>query len=278
MPRASASTATRATAAPKLAVQQRTNKPERLLFYAVEGWGKTTMAAHIPGVAMVMASGETGYETLLNNGRVPAIPAVTVHSWQELMAFCDEQLSEEPLGYQHLAFDAAGRFERMCHEYVCDREFKGEWGEKGFSAFQRGYHIAIAEWLKFQERLERLNNRGIGITILGHVTVKSFKNPAGADFDRYSIDVHPNTTGAELYRWADNVFFGNFVTIVDDVNAKSKKGKGIGGNERVIYTQRCDAFDAKNKHGMPECISISDDYKQNWNTLQHYMTNGNGGQ
>jgi len=265
-----------------LAVQQRTNKPERHLIYAVEGWGKTTLAAHAPGAAMVMASGETGYETLLNNGRAPAIPAVTVYSWPELMAFLDDQITDEPLGYQHLAFDAIGRFERLNHEDVCNRDFNGNWGDKGFASYQKGYDVAVAQWLQFLARLDRINAKGVGIILLGHVKVKTFKNPMGADFDRYTSDVHPATTGAETYRWADNVFFGNFETIVDDVQdggpKRAKKGKGIGDSSRVIYTTRCDGYDAKNKHGMPGAIGLSDDYRQNWATLQHYMTNGNGGQ
>jgi hypothetical protein len=150
----------------------------------------------------------------------------------------------------------------MCHEIVCRRDFGGEWGEKGFAAYHKGYDLAVGEWLKLLARLERLNEQhGVTIVLLGHAKVQAFRNPLGPDYDRYVSDVHAKTWGPSA-RWADAVLFGNFYTVVD--REKQGKGKGVGGTDRVIYTERRDAWDAKNRYGMPEEIWLDKDRTRSW--------------
>ena len=62
---------------------------ERILINAVEGWGKTTMAANSPNPLILMAEGETGYETLLAHDLVPAVARATVTGWPQLLAQID---------------------------------------------------------------------------------------------------------------------------------------------------------------------------------------------
>lgn len=270
-PPVSRNAATRVTqkvAAPKWGKIQPAFQPPRIIVNAVEGWGKTTLAAHTPNPLIVMAAGETGYETLLGSGLVPSVDAAKVATWSETLALVDE-LIENASGHKTLVFDAMGGFERQCHEHVCLRDFDGDWGERGFSSFQKGYDLAVADWLHLLSRLDRLRDtHGVMVLMLAHSKVKSFKNPMGADFDRYISDVHEKTW-AVTAKWADAVFFGNFYTIVEGgkTGDRPKKGKGIGGVDRVLYTERRDAFDAKNRYGMPEVVDIPNDPTQSWSTL-----------
>lgn len=101
------------------------------------------------------------------------------------------------------------------------------------------------------------------IIMLGHTQVKPYKNPMGEDFDRYVADVHHKTWGV-THKWADAVLFGTFLTITEK---KNNKVKGIGGTERVLYTERRDAYDAKNRYNMPEEIEIPDDSSKSWETI-----------
>ena len=239
----------------------------RVVLNAVEGWGKTSCAAFATSPAILMAEGETGYETLLQHGRAPNVPRDKIANWESLLTYLHELASGCP--FDLLALDALGGIERLCHALVCEREFKNEWGEKGFSGFRRGFDVAVSEWLKMLQALDAIADGGTHILLLGHVLVRSFKNPLGPDYDRFTGDTDPKTTAAATGRWADAVLFGTFRTIVDTgaLGGKPKRGKGIGGQDRVLYTQHHDAYDAKNRLGMPPEIEIANDPAALWSTI-----------
>lgn len=253
---------------PQLTTGQPAPQPPRLIINAVEGWGKTTVAAYAPKPAILMARDESGYLTLLDAGRVPDVPRVRLDTWEETLALLDAIASSTP--YQTLALDALNGFERLCHEYVCQRDFQGDWGEKGFISFQKGYEISLTEWLQLLKRLDAIRNQGVNIVILSHAKIITFKNPLGADYDKFAADCHQKTW-AITAKWSDAVLFGNYFTVVETAKANKpesqKKGKGVGGTQRVLYTERRDAFDAKNRYGMPESIDIPNDPTESWNTI-----------
>ncbi len=244
--------------------------PPKLILNAVEGWGKTTMGAYAPEPFILMASGETGYTTLLGAKRVPEIDTIlddsgkprVAESWLETLSVLDYFIANKT-SHKTFVLDALGGFERLCHEHVCNRDFKGEWGEKGFASYQKGYDVSVAEWQQLLRRLETINAGGITIIMLSHCMVRPFKNPLGEDFDRYVTNLHHKTWGPTV-KWADAVLFGNFITVVDP---KGGRARGIGGTDRIIYTERRDAYDAKNRFGMPEAIEIPNDPTQIWSTV-----------
>ena len=257
---------------PKVGKMEAVFRPPKILLNAVEGWGKTSLGAYAPNPVMLQARDETGYETLLGSGLVPSIDAARIDNWPGLL-----ELIPTLDTFKTVDFDAIGGFERLCHEFICDRDFNGDWGEKGFVSYQKGYDVAITEWLKLLAALDRLKDKGVVIVILSHCKVKSFKNPMGADYDRYVSDVH-DKTWAVTAKWADAVLFGNFFTVVETARSSKpealRKGKGIGGTERVIYTERRDAFDAKNRYNMPTVIDIPNEPDKMWSTIWGHIANG----
>jgi len=239
-------------------------RPPRLIVVGVEGWGKTTLGALAPDPAIVQIRGETGYDTLLGAGLVPAVPCITANSWPVLLAaFKREAESESP--HKTYVTDALGGAETLCHEFVCDRDFNGDWGEKGFASFQKGYDVAVPEWISFLDTLDALHQRGSMIILLSHANVVNFKNPLGEDFDRYAAALHKKTW-APTRKWADAIFFATYRTLTHDRDAQGRKtqAKGIGGTQRVIFTERRDAFDAKNRYSMPPELDVPDGVEHLW--------------
>lgn len=227
------------------------------VFYAVEGFGKTTLAAHAPSPVILMARGETGYDDLLSGGLVPAVAAVNIDSHKQLLDTLDALIAD-PKDRKTVVLDALGGFERLTQEFICDTQFSGDWGERGFASYGKGFDTTASEWLKVLQRLEQLREKhGVSPIILAHTRIKTFKNPEGADYDHYAPDCHDKLWAATA-RWASNVFFGNF--FVDVRQAKgadmSKKGKATGDALRVIYTERRPAFTAKNRYAMPAEIDL----------------------
>lgn len=214
----------------------------------------------------IETKGETGLETLIDSGQLPEIPHFPeVQSWNELLG-CIETLTVESHPYKTLVIDTGNGAERLCHEFVCERDFSGDWGERGFTGYMRGYEISLAEWRQLLMAADKLRaEKRMAIVMLCHTRVKPFRNPEGADFDRYTPEMHEKTWGL-THKWADVVLFGNFEVTVQTDTVKSKKGKGAG-QQRMIYTTKHAAYDAGNRLGLPEEIEAGDSASQAWKNI-----------
>lgn len=245
--------------------------PTRLIMNGVEGIGKSSFAAFAPKPIVAMLKGETGMETLIDSGQIPDTPHFgEIESWQEFLGRIDE-LIEQDHDHKTFVIDTIGVAERQCHEHVCHREYKDNWGEKGFMAFQRGFDVSLADWVEMLTKLDKLRvERRMAIIMLAHTKVTTFKNPDGPDYDRYECDLHPKTWKLTS-RWSDIVLFANYVTVVDE---SGNRPKGRGGTHRIMYTQREASFDAKNRHGLPETIEMGDSGQEAWANFVSAMKEG----
>src|SRR6056297_30369 len=122
---------------PEFTTERSKDRGVALVLYTEPGFGKTSTAAFADKPKIIMGAGETGYETLLDYGRVPAVPHVVVERWTEYMGVL-KQLADEP-DCDVLAIDTLGAVERLCHEHVCNRDFGGDWSDSGFLGYQRGF-------------------------------------------------------------------------------------------------------------------------------------------
>ena len=235
-----------------------------IILNAVEGFGKTSAVAFAEDSALICAPHETGYLTLVEAGIAPARPYVIANTWSELLNIVKGITPDVKL----LALDAIGGFERLNHENIVKRDFRGEWGEKGFASYQKGYTQSIPDWMQLIAALDNVRAAGTDVVILGHTKIKTFKNPIGTDYDRYVCDVHESTWGV-THKWADAVLFGNFYQVIEE--EKRGRHKGKGGTERVLYTEHRDTWDAKNRFGMPESIDIPNDPSLVWETICNSM-------
>ena len=243
----------------------------RILLYAVEGWGKTTMGAYAPDPMILMAPGEDGYLTLLGEGRVPEVPRVRISDWAELLGVLDF-LAQNLDECQTVVLDGLAGFEALCHHKVCDAEFNGDWGEKGFTAFQKGYDIALRDWEILLARLDRLREKGKTVLLLAHHDIRTFSNPIGPDFDQYVTNLHKKTW-AVTKPWPDMILFGSTITVVSK-DKGSKKPKAVGGTDRILYTSLTDGYYAKNRHGLPTEIYMPSDPTALWSTFWAHVEGG----
>ncbi len=215
-----------------------------------------------------MTKGETGLTTLIDNKQVPETP-----HFPEAQTFDDllsqiEWLTTSDHEHKTLVIDALNGGERLCHEKVCARDFNNVWGKNGFTSYMQGYEVALADWRILLNALDRLREtKAMSIIGLCHTKVATFKNPEGADYDRYQPDMHAKTWSL-THKWADFVAFINFETFVEKDGVRAK---GSGGQKRIMYTERHAAYDAKNRLGLPPEILLGDSAKESWNTLYNAM-------
>jgi len=90
------------------------------------------------------------------------------------------------------------------------------------------------------------------VILLAHSIIKTFKNPAGDDYDRFGLRVHDKAAGL-LKEWCDDVLFANYETFV---SKDGNRPKGVSTGARLIFTERRAAWDAKNRHGLPETLPL----------------------
>lgn len=249
--------------------------PSRLILHGVEGIGKTSFAACGPDPIFLMARGETGLETLIDAGRLKDVPHLPeLMDWASVLSAI-EWLTTAEHKFRTLVIDTLNGMERLVHEFVCQRDYRGDWGKQGFTSYMQGFEVSLGDWREFLSALDRLREqRKMAIVCLCHTKVGTFKNPEGADFDRYTPAVHPKTW--ELtHRWADHVLFANYFTVVQQDGARHK---GLGGQKRVMYTVRHAAYDAKNRAGLPEEIDMGTTGQEAWGNFMAAMKAAKGGE
>lgn len=251
--------------------------PPRMFLYAPEGWGKTTFGALAPKPLVLQCRGETGLEELVAASRLPdGIPHYQFDQWSELREAVSV-LTKESIDFESIVIDTVNSAEALCQEDICQKEYDGEWGEKGFAAYGRGYDVTRKEWASFLDDLDKLRRgQQVRLICLAHTQTKTFQNPEGTDYDRHSPAMDKRVW-ADMHRWADMILYGAFddgVKMATDGRGqvdpnKKGKAKASSGNKRVLYTTRSALFDAKNRHGLPPKIILPSDHLAGWNTLMN---------
>jgi len=220
-----------------------------------------------------LSPGETGLHTLIDSGLVAPVPNLEIHDWVSLQGIIEE-LTETEHANKTLVLDTLDGFEKLCNQHVCDTDFHGDWGEKGFMGFQRGYKVvASGPWRGFLSALDRLREtKRMGIICLAHTGIGNFQNPEGPDYNRWLPDMYKDswqlTNG-----WADMVLFAQ--PIVEVVKEKGdRRSKGVGGDSRVIVTEWRASADAKNRHNLPAEIDMGTSGKEAWANFIQAISDG----
>lgn len=249
-----------ASSAPKISASG-SGLPSRVILHGVEGCGKTTFASFAPKPIVAMTGGETGLLTLIDNGRVPETPHFDqFETWPSLLeAIRWLTVNDHP--YRTFVIDTLNGAERLCFDYVCKRFFNNE--PESFLAYGKGPEIAQKEWITLFAALDKLRAaKRMAMILLCHTRIKAFRNPDGDDYDRYCPEMHEKCWGPAA-KWADIVLFANFETFAKKERG-AMKAKGVGGNSRMLYTQRTAAYDAKNRIGLPAEISMGSKPADSW--------------
>lgn len=243
--------------------------PNRTVIHGIPGSGKTSLPCHAPSPVFLMTRDETGLLALLSAGLVPQVDYFPqcFEGWNHLRSAVKE-LATQPHDYKNLVLDTLNGAERLCHEHVCEQPpYKGDWGY--FDSYQQAGKNALQEWITFTSLLEKCRMKGMGVILLCHSQVVTFKNPEGTDFDRWQPALRKESW-AHAYGWCDQCFFLNFKVTVKEERGRSK-GKATGGQERVLCTERTPSYDAKNRSHLPGEIECGASAEEAWTNLIQAM-------
>lgn len=224
---------------------------QKVVIYGPEGIGKTTFADQFPDPLFIDTEGSTRNMNLKKRAEKPT-------SWTMLNDQIEFVKQNNPC--KTLVIDTIDWAERLATDFVVSRGNKKSITGFGYG---EGFIQLEEEFGKFLNKLSDLVEMGINVVLTAHAKITRFEQPdeIGA-YDRWELKLGNKTTAktaALVKEWADMVLFMNYKTFSVATDDKGQKFKGQGG-ERTIYATHHPAWDAKNRHGLPDEMPM--DYGQ----------------
>jgi hypothetical protein len=236
----------------KAITKGRVERPHRIALYAPQGAGKSTFASHAPSPIFICTEDGTAH---IDTARFPQPKA-----WGDIMDAV-ATLTNEKHDYNTLVLDTIDWAEPLCWQKViadCAPDRSGhrpESIEEVSGGYGKGYQAALDVWRQLIAALERLQaEKGMNVILLAHSTLKTYRNPQGEDFDRFTMRFNDKAAGL-FSEWVDELLFANFETFAE--RDKNKRVRGVSSGARLIYTVRSAAFDAKTRRGIPDQIPLN---------------------
>ena len=217
---------------------------QKVVLYGVEGIGKSTFASQFPNPVFIDTEGST------SNMNVQRLD--NPNSWQMLI---DEvNYVKQTKICSTLIIDTADWAETLANKHVIARNGITSIEDLGYG---KGYIMVGEEFGKLLNLLSDLIGIGINVVITAHADIKKFEKPDElGKFDRYQLKLSKQCAPL-LKEWADVVLFANYeTTVITDSKTKSKVATG---GQRVMYTTHHPAWDAKNRHGLPDKLPFEFD-------------------
>lgn len=222
-------------------VKGKREAPLKVALYGPEGIGKSTFGADAPAPLFIAAEDGTNH---LDTARVAP------GSYLEVLDVLNA-LAIEAHQYKTLVLDTLDWVEPLVFAHVCAVHKKPDIEAFGYG---KGYQAALDEWRVLYSYLERARAKaGMNIVLLAHSHVKTFKNPAGDDYERYEMKLH-KLAGGVAKEWVDILLFANYEEFAQRDEKKRIRGTDTGA--RIMHTSHRATWDAKNRHNLPEVLPL----------------------
>jgi hypothetical protein len=212
-------------------------RAQRVVIYGPESTGKTTLAAAMPDPVFL--------DTEDGSAHIDICRAEIV-TWADMEQGVQAVLAKQ-VQARTLVIDTIDWAEKMLAEDICRKAKKAGLEDFGYG---KGYTFLAEAFSKFLRTLDQVVAEGVTVCVLAHSTVKRFEAPDGAQpYDRYELKLSKQCSPL-LKEWCDALLFLNWDTRIKQTDGL--KGKAVGGKERIIHAVHSAAWDAKNRHQLPE--------------------------
>jgi hypothetical protein len=215
------------------------SRPQRIVIYAPEGLGKSTLASQLPNPLFL------DFEKGTHHLDVARLEPTTAKEVDDILI----ALTRDQQDFKTLVVDTVDWLEELYTLDVCQAHKKNGLEDFGYG---KGY-VYLAE--RFNDVLQKLNEcaKTMNVVLLAHSHVRKFELPDGAGaFDRYELKLSKQV-GPLVREWCDALLFGNWKTrIREREDGPSTTFKASGGKERVLYCGHSATADAKNRRGLKD--------------------------
>ncbi len=237
----------------------------RFVFYGPEAVGKSSLAACAPEPIFIDCEDGTAQLEVarypFRDGPGGHVPESLVEVYKAI-----EALSKQEHGFKTLVIDTMDALESLLHEHILARDSSksSELNKSGKRldsiesyGYGKGHVVAVEEWRSLMHRLDLLRTTtGMSVVLLGHATIKLYKNPEGEDYDRFQLRVNEKAAGF-IKGWADVVGFCSFEEGGGKLDAGQTKAKGWSTGRRLLRFSRTATYDAKSRLALPPELELS---------------------
>jgi hypothetical protein len=218
-------------------------RAQKVVIYAPEGFGKSTIASQFPDPLFLDVEDSTSQ---MNVARLTREDLPTLDAVEEALS---DIKKTKPCAT--LVVDTIDWLEYL----IVDALIKGANSSsiKAIGDFPHGtgYDKLSTRATVVLSKFDGIIQAGIHVLLLAHAKIVKFEPPDGAGaYDTYEMKLGKRV-GPLVVEWADMMIFGNYRTQVKE-NDKEKKYKGVGGKERLMHCGRTASWRAKNRHGMAD--------------------------
>ena len=218
--------------------ESRKTRPERISLYALPGWGKTTFLSSFPNTFFLDCEQGDGLLDLRG------ADIDSLEKFNNTITL----LIKEKHSFKHVVIDTVTSLEKMVHIFVCKKFEKFSIVDFGF---QEGYKQSRSQFMLIQRKLDGLVSKGISVSLTYHVDTKQGFDHLGDVEIKKTPAIHKYISN-DLIGWSSNLFFGDIEKTAHEEQAGfSKVTKVRSEGQRVIYTDSRQAFEAKNRMGLP---------------------------
>jgi len=243
-------------------------QPPIICMYGDEGLGKTSFAAGAPNPIFIFT--ENGQGNLdIDNWKV--------ETFEEVMTAL-VTLLEGDHNYKTVVIDSLDWFEPMLWGFLTRDRPLDEKGNRikdiNDYGYGKGYGHAIEYWGDFIDLVSRVRNeRDMAIIFIAHSTKAKISPPDGDSYDAWTLKLQngeKHSARDKMIEYCDAIFFAKCkdARTDDKTNPKKSRSRAIGSGERVVYTEKRPAWDAKNRFSLPAQINVAtDDWSDVWEIL-----------
>lgn len=160
------------------------------------------------------------------------------------------------LGYRTLVIDPLGWFQPLLIASFTGGSVEvnlATWGDgrgAGYQALETVTRLMIKD-------IDMCWEAGLNIALLAHSTEKTFDDPEGKSFTRYSLDLEKKFAGP-VKQYVDHILFTKYEIYgrVEPGSGKNGKAKAFGSGARMLYTENRPGFDAGNRASLPPSMPL----------------------
>lgn len=256
--------------------------PPIIIIYGDGGIGKSSFAANAPNPVFIFT------ENSLGKLDVPRftfdepgnpIQREVAANYEEVMESLSSLLFDEH-DYKTVVIDTLDWMEPLVWNYLIRQQPTSQSGviirnidDYGYG---RGYKLAIDCWNDFLAMLGALRSqRNMLVMLVAHETKEKITPPDGVGYDAYTLKLQNSekvSAKDKVVEYSDIVLFANWKVATTEEKTGSgkdqKRNRGVGSGERIVYTEKRPAYEAKNRYKLPERIHVKDEHWGDvWNAL-----------
>jgi hypothetical protein len=179
------------------------------------------------------------------------VPRVVVQDYPAVIEIL-RMLRTEKHAYQTVVIDTADWLETLIKRWLCQRDRKESIEDYGYG---KGPNLVEEQMRLVLAQLDALARGGLHVIVLAHCHIKTYRNPLGDDYDKYEMKLLRPVAGV-LREWPQALLFVHREVYVKKERKQAGKGKVCGGAERIVETEGCAAWDAKNHYSLPRTLPL----------------------